>query len=193
MKAPLRLCYDINSVSKDIKDIKDKYKRIYKRWYDMHYRCYSDKLHERYPTYIGCEVCEEWHEFNNFLKWYQENYYEILSQKMDLDKDILQKGNKIYCPEYCIFVPHEINTMFVNGKNNRGDYPVGVSWDNSKNRFRAEVKGKKLGSFKTVESAFTAYKIEKEKQIKELAKKYRGQIQDGLYDAMMHWKVEITD
>ncbi|MDD3173373.1 MAG: AP2 domain-containing protein [Herbinix sp.] len=166
---------------------------IFKRWYDMHYRCYSVKLHERYPSYIGCSAFDEWKDFGNYYEWHKENHYEIEGQKMDLDKDILVKGNKIYSPETCIFVPHEINTMFINGKKNRGEYPVGVSWDNSKNRFRAQVKSKKLGTFKTAEQAFAAYKAEKEKQIKELAKKYKGLIPDRLYDAMVHWKIEITD
>lgn len=186
----LWLCYDASQVDEELKG---KYKQIYKRWYDMHYRCYSNKLHERYPTYIGCSVCEEWHDFSKFMDWYKVNFYEIEGQKIDLDKDILCKGNKVYCPEYCIFVPHEINTMFVNGKNNRGEYPVGVSWDSSKNRFRAHVRGKKLGRFIKVELAFEAYKTEKEIQIKELARKYKESIPDSLYQAMVNWKVEITD
>lgn len=186
----LRLSFDASQVDEELKG---KYKQIYKRWYDMHYRCYSDKLHDRYPTYIGCSVYDEWHDFSSFLEWHKVNYYKIEGQKMDLDKDILCKGNKVYCPEYCIFVPHEINTMFVNAKRNRGDLPLGVSWDSSKNRFRAEVRSKKLGTFKTVESAFAAYKTEKEKQIKDLAMKYKGQIPDKLYQAMINWKIEITD
>ncbi|MGB4660176.1 MAG: hypothetical protein WBI07_13425 [Mobilitalea sp.] len=190
MHCQLRLCYDAGLVDENLKD---KYKQIYKGWYDMHYRCYSEKLHERYPTYIGCSVCDEWHDFNNFLEWYKENYYEIEGQKMDLDKDILVKGNKVYSPDTCIFVPHEINTIFVNGKKNRGEYPLGVSWDNSRNSFRAEARCKKLGRFKTAEQAFAAYKKEKEKQIKELAKKYKPYIPEKLYDAMVHWKIEITD
>ena len=194
MQSPLRLCYDESKVDKEIKD---KYKQIYKRWYDMHYRCYSKKLHERYPTYIGCSVCEEWHDFNNFLEWYKVNYYEVeingKKSKMDLDKDILSKGNKVYCPEFCTFVPHEINTMFINGTRNRGEYPLGVWLDCKNNKFRANIGSKKLGTFNTVKQAFAAYKKEKEKQIKELAKKYKNQIPNKLYNAMVHWKIEITD
>lgn len=51
-------------------------------------RCYSDKLYKRYPTYRVCSVTEEWYNFQNFAKWYDENYYEVDDEKMELDKDI---------------------------------------------------------------------------------------------------------
>ena len=77
---------------------------------------------------------------------------------LDLDKDILFKGNKVYSPETCCFVPHAVNTLFLNGKKNRGDFPLGVHFDKSKGKYRAEMSfmGRqiKLGTFDTAESAF---------------------------------------
>jgi len=190
----INLCKDIILRCKtDTIDPELKKTKIYKTWYDMHYRCYSSIFHMHAPTYIECEVCEEWQDFNNFHVWYQDNYYQIQGKRMDLDKDILVKGNKVYSPNTCSFVPHDINVIFLNQKSSRGKYPVGVSWDSSKQRFRPQVGRKKLGGFKTEQQAFAAYKNEKEKQIKELARKYKGQIPDRLYDAMVHYKVEITD
>lgn len=183
---------DTSNIDSEIKKTK-----VYKRWYDIHYRSYSSQLHKRYPTYIGCSVCDEWHDFYDFQSWNKENYYEVIingkKSKMDLDKDILFKGNKVYSPETCIFVPHEINTLFTIRKSNKGDLPVGVHYDAEKNRYRAQVQSKKLGRFKKPEQAFAAYKKEKEKLIKEMARIYRNQIPDKLYQAMVHWKVEITD
>ena len=178
-------------------DDKSKDNKIYRAWYDVHYRCYSEVLHMRYPSYIGCEVCEEWHDYNKFAEWYKANYYEVVingkKSKIDLDKDILNKGNKIYCPEFCVFVPHEINTLVINCKKRRGEYPIGVSYTQKDKRFRAEILRRKLGSFKTAKQAFAAYKKEKEKQIKKVARKYRNQIPDKLYKVLVHWKIEITD
>lgn len=36
-------------------------------------RCYNNKQ----LSYFDCEVCDEWLCFQNFAKWYEENYYEI--------------------------------------------------------------------------------------------------------------------
>ena len=47
---------------------------------------------------------------------------------MELDKDILFKGNKIYSPSTCIYVPHRINSLFTKSDSARGDYPIGVTY-----------------------------------------------------------------
>ena len=39
-------------------------------------------------------------------------------QGWQLDKDILLKGNKIYSPDTCCFVPQEINSIAVDSNNN---------------------------------------------------------------------------
>lgn len=78
-------------------------------WRTMMKRCYSDHFHTQFPTYKDCSVVKDWHNFQNFAKWYDENYYEIGEEMMHLDKDILVKGNKVYSPETCVFVPQSIN------------------------------------------------------------------------------------
>ena len=82
-------------------------------------------------------------------------------------------------------------------KKNSGDLPVGVHFDKSKDKYRAEMSfmGEpiKLGWFDTAESAFARYKEYKEDFIKDLAGQYREQIPDKVYDAMMGWKIEVDD
>lgn len=70
------------------------------RWAGMFLRCYSVKWHEKYPTYIGCTVATEWHNFQVFAKWFYENYIE----GYDLDKDSIITGNKVYGPTTCKFI-----------------------------------------------------------------------------------------
>lgn len=170
---------------------------IYSVWCHMLERCYDDKYKEKYPTYKDCKVCEEWLNFQNFAKWYEENYYEIPNEKMCLDKDILIKGNIVYSPETCLIVPNNINVLFTKSNKIRGDCPLGVSYRKDSNKFKAccNIKGKRinLGSFSTKEEAFKHYKIAKEKAIKEIADKYKNQIPKKLYDAMYNYEVEITD
>ena len=167
-------------------------------WNDMHSRCYNEKLHKRFPEYIGCTICDYWLEDKErFYKWVEENYYMIGNEQMDLDKDILCKGNKVYSPETCVFVPHTINTLFLNGKKNRGDLPLGVHFDKSKGKYRAEMSfmGEpiKLGWFDSAESAFARYKEYKEDFIQDLAEQYKDILPYKVYEAMMNWKIEIDD
>ena len=162
-------------------------------WRSMLSRCYSKKYQEKEPSYIDCSVCEEWLLFSNFKKWFDENYVDGYA----LDKDILIKGNKVYSPDTCCFVPFEINALLIKCNRTRGVYPIGVC--KCKNRFRAflSVSGSILflGSFVTIEEAFNAYKKAKEAYIKEVAQKYydKREINKRVYDALMKYEVEITD
>ncbi len=167
-------------------------------WNDMYSRCYNEKLHKRFPEYIGCAICDYWLEDKErFYKWVEENYYMIGNEQMDLDKDILVKGNKVYSPETCVFVPHTINTILLNCKRKRGEYPVGVSYDKTKEKYRAALKvgdrNIKLGHYNTAAEAFMDYKRHKEALILVTADRYKGKIPDSVYEAMVNWKIEIDD
>ena len=158
-------------------------------------RCYNEKFHTRQPQYKDCFVCEEWHNYSNFKVWYDKN--KVSGKTFDLDKDIVFKGNKEYSPATVSFVPHIINTLFVNGKSNRGSLPLGVNFDRSHKDYRAQMnimgKLKKLGSFKTAEEAFVKYKSYKENFIKDMAEKYKAQIPYKTFIAMLNWQVDTTD
>jgi len=47
----------------------------YTKWYSMIRRCYSENYQKDKPSYIECTAIEEWHNFQNFCKWYDKNYY----------------------------------------------------------------------------------------------------------------------
>ena len=174
-----------------------KHTLYYSLWKSMLNRCYSEIYQEKYPTYKGCIVCNEWLNFQNFAKWFEENYYEVDGEKMCLDKDILVKGNKIYSPSTCIFVPNRINVLFVKSDKMRGDLPIGVFWDNNKNKYIAQCNANNkrdyLGSYNTSEEAFQSYKTYKENYIKKIADEYKLYIPQKLYDAMYRYEIEITD
>jgi hypothetical protein len=84
----------------------------YSVWLDMLKRCYDEKYLKKQPTYEGCTVVPEWHNFQNFAKWFEENYIE----GMYLDKDIIKEGNKIYGPETCKFVTPQENAEAASAK-----------------------------------------------------------------------------
>lgn len=143
-------------------------------------------------------MCEEWHNFQVFSKWHEENHYSIENKIMCIDKDLLQKGNKIYSPDTCVFVPQFINTLFVKRNSKRGDLPIGVTRDKKAKSYSATCNNNKgesfhLGSYNTPEEAFLAYKLYKEQVIKNVANEYKNQIPHKLYEAMMNYVVNITD
>lgn len=167
----------------------------YKSWKDMLRRCYSEECLSKHKSYIGCLVCEEWHNFQNYAKWYHENYYE-LGRRMNLDKDILVKHNKVYSPETCVFVDDRINKLFIKSDASRSEYYVGV-YKTRSNRFSVHCcdynEPDKHKLFDTPEEAFYEYKRRKEMIIKRVANEYKDMIPEKLYNAMMNYEVEITD
>lgn len=163
----------------------------YNTWKSMMSRCYNKNFKQRNTAYKYCSVAEEWHNFQNFSSWYDENYYIIENEKMNLDKDILVKGNKIYSPDNCIFVPSRINSLFAKRNASRGKYPIGVSLKNEK--YTANCDGKNLGIFNTPDEAFLAYKTNKEKLIKQISEEYKSKIPENLYLALQNYSVEIKD
>ena len=150
--------------------------KCYITWRNMLMRCYDPKYQEKQPTYKGCTVCPEWHNFQVFAEWYYSHYYEVgNNEQMTLDKDILNKGNKVYSPNTCVFVPQSINSLFTKRNNERGEYYIGVY--KKGNKFVAHLSkgnGKliHLGMFNNSKEAFQAYKEHKESYIKEVANKY---------------------
>lgn len=176
--------------------------KVYQRWYEMVRRCYDSKYHKKYLTYTNCEVDEKWLNFQNFGTWHDENYYKIEGEKMELDKDILVKHNKIYSPETCVYVPQTINKLFVKRQNDRGESVIGTSpTQNGKYQVRCNLinpktgksKNKYLGVYETQEKAFEVYKYYKERNIKEIGNYYKEQIPQKLYDALYDYEVEIDD
>ena len=173
--------------------------KVYNTWKDMLRRCYDEKYQEKHPTYNACEVCTEWHNFQAFAEWYENNYYQIEDEVISLDKDILSKGNKIYSPETCVFVPQNINTLFTKCDKSRGNDPIGTSKRPFGNYqvYCNNGYGDYLGVYSTKEEAFKIYKHHKEKIIKEVIDSYEGIIPEPHYSrlkkAMYNYRVEIDD
>ena len=171
-----------------------KFKKAYNAWSNMLTRGYNKEYKESNPTYKDVVVCDKWHCFQNFAEWFENNYVK----GCHLDKDILShESSKTYSPETCCFVPREINAIMVKRDKMRGELPIGVSFHKTHKIFQVNInkhkKTKYIGSFKTKEEAFQAYKTAKELWIKEVADKWREQITEQVYQALINYKVEITD
>ena len=158
----------------------------YQNWIAMIRRCYDEKRKDTYSSYYGtCEVCSEWHNFQVFGQWYEQNFYQVGTERMHIDKDILIHGNKIYSPETCIIVPQRINMMFMN-KPNKYNLPSGIT-PIANGRYNASYRGKSIGNYDTLELAVKAHDTEKKKALIELANEYKYKIPNKLYEALINW------
>ena len=169
----------------------------YDLWKSMVRRCYSDDFKNKHPTYKCCEASENFLHYEYFYEWCNEQI-GFGADGFELDKDLLTKGNKIYSESTCIFIPSEINQILVKSTVSRGKYLIGVYWSKTAKAFKATVNKNKgrseyLGYFKTEIEAFNAYKVAKEAFIKEQANKWKSQIDERAYNALMNYAVDIND
>ena len=169
----------------------------YTLWGHMLQRCYSTTLKKQRPTYMGCEVSDNFKSYEYFYEWCNRQV-GFDNEGWHLDKDLLIKENKVYSESACIFIPQEINSMLLKSDKKRGKHLIGVCWHKKGKAFMASVNRNKgeseyLGLFNTELEAFNAYKTAKESFIKEQAEKWKGEIDHRAYNALMNYVVSIDD
>jgi hypothetical protein len=144
---------------------------FYRAWKAMIDRCYSAKWQERNPTYRDCTVSKEWLTFSNFKSWMEKQDFE----GNHLDKDLLVEGNKVYCPDTCVFIAPLVNTFIIDSGAARGEWMIGTCWHKQAEKFMAYCrnpftkKKEHLGYFKTEQEAHNAWAKRKLELARELA------------------------
>ena len=136
-------------------------------------------------------ICEEWHNFQNFAQWY-ENNWKYWMKGWRIDKDILVKGNKIYSPETCCLTPSEFTNIFKTEESKIERLSTGVRKGKSgKYTAVTRIDGVtvRFSGYSTNEEAYEKYKQVKEKQFKDKAIKYRGQITEECFNAIYNYKI----
>lgn len=177
--------------------------RIYAYWQRMINRCYNEKEQQKSSSkaYIDCEVEKEWHNFQNFAEWAiskkQCFMFDERGEIWELDKDCLQYCNRIYSASTCTFLPAEINIILADSPRYKG-LPRGVNYikpatAGSKEGYiaRCHVYGERkyLGYYNDEMVAFHKYKEFKESVIKQLAEKYKHQLEEIAYHALYNYQV----
>lgn len=156
-----------------------KHTQAYSIWRGMIRRCYT-KNHSHCENYInrGVTVCDEWHNFQNFAKWfYSQKFHD--KEGWHLDKDLKHYSCKQYNANTCSLVPAQINSLFTGGiKNLTNETPNG--------KWKARLtKGKEgrvfLGRFNTRDEAIKQFIGSKFSWSKELAEKYKEYIDEQVY------------
>jgi hypothetical protein len=130
---------------------------FYQTWTGMLRRAYYKNYSKKFKTYIDVSVCKSWHRFSNFKRWMETQDW----QGKQLDKDLMIKGNKVYCAEACAFVTGRINNFLLEANAARGDYLLGVYLRKESGRFRSCTNWNdttiNLGTFVCEKEAHLAY------------------------------------
>ena len=156
----------------------------YYKWKNMVQRCYDKKVHKKYkPEYKDKSVCEEWLNYSNFKIWFDEHFVPSKNNQIDLDKDLLVQGNKIYSPETCVFLLHYQNTMFERSAKDKiyekedGTFVIG---------------GGKKKTYATLKEAEDIVCERNQNRIESVAEKCKGSIPMCAYEAMLNWDVRLA-
>ncbi len=145
---------------------------FYNAWSSMLERIYSPKKLDRYPSYEGVKICPEWLKFSSFVQWMAKEDWGGLQ----LDKDIRVMGSKKYSPETAAFVSREVNNSIISRAGDRGLDPLGVSFNKSKGKYRANCcngagKNIHLGYFTCAHEAHKAWQAYKADYLGRLAER----------------------
>ena len=170
-------------------------KQKYSRWYNMNSRCYRECYHRTHPgtIYPECEVCEDWRiKKESFYDWLDKEYYTVGGEQMDIDKDILKKGNRLYSPETCLVVPHTINVLWAMLP---ASYPTfneeRQQWEADAEFFPTPYSQKKY--FDDLEEAWDYMAGIKYAHIKEVAELYKDEMPEKIYQAMLAYRIDQED
>lgn len=144
---------------------------FYVYWTNMLSRCNGKAFQERQQNYLGCSATPEWYYFMTFRAWMIQQDWK----DKHLDKDILFPGNKFYAPDKCVFVDQKVNKFINENKKSNSGLPVGVNYEASTGKYRAQCcdvitgKQKNLGRFETAKEGHEAWLTFKLEQAKILA------------------------
>jgi len=177
--------------------------KVYALWLNMLTRTYNSKFHKFNPRYEDCEIDPVWLNYSTFYEDVQRmcpHFYDEDVQ-YELDKDLLHKGNRVYGPNTCCFLPGELNTILLQATSARGEYPVGVTLytQSSINPYRATIsrsgagKPKLVKGFPTIEEAFVWYCAQKKVYLLERVEYWRKYLTKDAYMALLRWEPCIDD
>ena len=165
-----------------------------RKWDNMENRCKPHGwLQKQQPSYIGCT--NEFGSFNDFVEWHRS---KIGYGFLEIDKDVLFKGNKVYSAETCTLLPRKLNQMLTGRSKRADDLPLGVCFDKETQRYLAQCSngyGKRglYQRFDTPDEAFSAYKKYKENLIRSIANEWRCRIEPKAYEALQNFVVTPHD
>lgn len=168
----------------DYKGNRGENKRLVHAWRGLLTRCYDEDYRE-WHLYggKGVSVHKDWHNLQNFCKWYKEN----VPLGWHMDKDILVSGNLLYSENTCIGVPSELNGFVTSSLNRKGNNNYTGVYYVKEGRWKVATYGTEgkqviVGYTNTELEGVRLYREEKVRLAADLAEKYKGIVDQKVYD-----------
>ena len=112
---------------------------------------------------------------------------------MDIDKDIIQYGNKQYHPDLCLIVPHIVNIFYENIEVGK----TSITYSKKTKKYSVKVsdgnKNISANNIDTYNEALEAFCDIKQGILVRMAKSLQDQIPDKVYQAMMNTDVKAIN
>ena len=159
----------------------------YVMWTNMLSRCYGQPYRDNPSNpsrYAECTVCEEWHNFQNFAKWCndQPNFGK---PRYSLDKDMTEFGNTVYCPDKCHIIAPKVNSCIKMLEWKKDTHlPKGVYKNGA--QYQIRVNGKST-YYPTVELAKQEYRTRMKEYLGQLAEQFKHELTEPIYNNLLNW------
>lgn len=152
----------------------------------------------KFGKYASASVDQRWFDFQDFAKWFKS--LEFYQEGWQLDKDVLLKGNTIYGPDTCVFLPEEVNKALNIKSRVKGKIMLGVSYHTISGKIQVQYACKhpdyKLSIYlddNQIDYGFSLYKEAREGYIKHLAEKYKNILDPRAYNALASYEISKED
>ena len=177
-------------------DSKDK---AYQVWNGVIERCYNNHGNKN-STYLGAEMSDEWLNYQVFARDYNLMLRDVFVDDPQLDKDLKASGErgKLYSMRTCCLVPHAINTALQMSSKPKvnPDLPAGVTYA-QKGGYRVQLSkygtNRYIACYKTIPAAHSRYLREKSEYLNELAEKYKKDLPQTTYEALLHKAKDVLN
>ena len=138
-------------------------------------------------------VCGEWLDYNEFDKWYEENYYTVDGERSMLSYRFWNFRNQSISPEESVFLPEKIYFLMQIYEKAEDELPRGVHLVKKSGKYEVNLtennKSYYRESFETKEEALSAYENKKREKLIEISEKYRGKIPEKVMDKIVNFRL----